>query len=436
MPLGCNPGQHLSRRALMKGTLSTGAGLAAAAAGLGGDVVLNWGGLTSQSAFAETVARQGKHCIYLFMNGGASQFETFDMKVGRPTGGVFRPINTNVPGSQICELMPQMAAQMDKIAVIRSMRTSEVDHPGGIYLMHTGYRPSANVRFPEVGAIVAKYQGREGTDLPNFIKIFGQSDAGAGFLGPKYMPFSLGANSELPTFSVSPLDKDREARRHEIRAFVEDRFARDHKAETARMHREAYEAARRLQSGLAAFKIDEEWEKNRELYGDSLFGKRCLMARKLVESGVPFVEVGQSSYDSHADNFAWHKGLVPPMEHAWAGLLTDLSQRGLLDKTLIIWAGEIGRTPSINNRAGRDHYVRSWTTALAGCGVKGGLMYGESDADGVDVKTNPVTEGDFFATIYSALGIDPKTENLAGVRPVPLAPFGSKVVSDLLNKPA
>jgi uncharacterized protein (DUF1501 family) len=152
----------------------------------------------------------------------------------------------------------------------------------------------------------------------------------------------------------------------------------------------------------------------------------------LVEAGVAFIEVGQSSYDSHADNFSWHKGLVPPMEHAWAGLMTDLAERGLLDKTLIIWAGEIGRTPSINNRAGRDHYVRCWSTALAGCGIKGGLVYGSSDEDGVEVKENPVTEGDFFATIYQALSIDPTTENYAGVRPIPLAPFHSKVVKELL----
>lgn len=199
------------------------------------------------------------------------------------------------------------------------------------------------------------------------------------------------------------------------------------------MHREAYEAARRLQHARGAFQIDEEWERCRGLYGDSAFGRRCLLARRLVEAGVPFVEVGQSSYDSHADNFSWHKGLVPPMEHAWAGLLTDLRERGLLERTLVVWAGEIGRTPNINNRAGRDHYVRCWSAALAGCGVKGGLVYGASDEDGVEVRDNPVSEGDLFATIYQALSIDPTTENLAGVRPVPLAPFGSRVVTDLLG---
>ena len=418
----CVPAEHLSRRALLKGTLGTAAG----------GVVMNWGGLTDTAAYAETARKQQKHCILLWMNGGASQFETFDMKVGRPTGGLFRPINTNLPGVEVCELMPKIAQQMDKLAVIRSMRTSEVDHPGGIYLMHTGYRPSANVRFPEVGSIVAKYQGREGSDLPNFIKVSSQGDAGAGFLGPKYHPFAIGSEGGLPPFSTSGMKPEDEARRHELRSFVEDRFLKDRNSETARMHRESYEAARRLQSARQAFDISGEWEKNRELYGDSAFGRRCLLARKLVESGVAFIEVGQSSYDSHADNFGWHKGLVPPMEHAWAGLLVDLQQRGLLDKTLVIWAGEIGRTPKINNRAGRDHYVRCWSTALAGCGIKGGVVYGASDQDGVEVKDNPVTEGDFFATIYHALSIDPKQENLAGVRPVPLAPFGSKVVNDLL----
>jgi len=418
----CNRSEHLSRRALLKGSV----------AAVGGGVVMNWGGLQN-AILAEQLKREKKHCILLWMNGGVSQFETLDMKPGRPTGGLFRPINTKVAGTQICELMPKMAQQLDKIAIIRSMRTSEVDHPGGIYLMHTGYRPSANVRFPEMGAVIAKYQGHDGADLPNFVKVSSQGDAGAGFLGPKYQPFGIGSEGTLPPFSISNMDSPTEAKRHELRAFVEDSFLADRKSDVARMHRESYEAARRLQTARGAFNIDSEWDQHRELYGDSVFGKRCLLARRLVEVGVPFIEVGQSSYDSHADNFSWHKGLVPPMEHAWAGLLMDLEQRGLLDKTLVVWTGEIGRTPSINNRAGRDHYVRSWSTALAGCGIKGGLVYGESDADGIDVKSNPVTEGDFFATIYSALSIDPKTENFAGVRPVPLAPFGSKVVSELLG---
>ncbi len=418
----CQPGEHLSRRMLLKGSLASAAGSS----------VLNWGGLAHSADSAEQTRRSSKRCILLWMNGGASQFETFDMKPQSRFGGPFRPISTNVAGTQVCELMPKMAQQMDKLCVIRSMRTSEVDHPGGIYLMHTGYRPVANVRFPEIGAIAAKYLGQEVSDLPSFVKISSNGDAGGGFLGPKYQPFNLNHDGNLPTFAKNGMDPAKESRRHELREFVEDLYARERQAETIRMHREAYAAARRLQNSLGVFKFSDEWEQNSELYGDSLVGRGCLLARRLVEAGVPFVEVGQSGWDTHADNFTGHKGLVPCMEHAWAGLLTDLQQRGLLDDTLVIWMGEIGRTPQINNRAGRDHYVRAWTTALAGGGVKGGLVYGSTDEDGMDVKDGMVTEGDFFATVYTALGIDPTAENFQGSRPIPLAPFGSKVVQELL----
>jgi hypothetical protein len=418
----CARGEHLSRRALLKGVCATSAGAA----------LLNWGHLFGSRAFAAEVEKKQKRCILLWMNGGASQFETFDMKVGRPTGGLFRPISTNVPGTQICELLPQMARQMDKLTVVRSMHTSQIDHPQGIHLMHTAYSEAANIRFPELGAVVAKFLGREDAALPAFIKIGSNGESGAGFLGPKFQPFSMGHDGNLPTFARSYLQPELERRRHELRAFVEDQFAAKSKVETARMHREAYESARRLQSALGTFRIDEEWTKYGERYGDSWFGRNCLLARRLVEAGVPFVEVGHSSYDTHADNFAGHKGLVPPMDQAWAALLTDLAERGLLESTLVVWMGEIGRTPQINNRAGRDHYVRAWSTALAGCGVKEGLVYGETDTDGHDVVSGKVTEGDFFATIYQALGIDPKTEHLAGSRPVPIAPFGSNVVKELL----
>lgn len=417
----CRPIDHISRRALLKGALATSAG----------GVLMNWGSLFGSAARAAEAVKEQKSCILIWLNGGASQFETFDMKVGRPTGGPLRPIQTRT-GAHICELMPKMAEQMDKIAVIRSMRTSQIDHPGGIHLMHTGYGPSANVRYPEIGAICAKFLGREQPDLPNFIKISSNGDSGAGFLGPNYQPFGLDHDGRLPPFAASTLDPKVEERRNELRNFVEESFAVDRKVEVARMHQEAYESVRRLQKTLKVFDVEQEWQKNRDLYGDSKIGRGCMLARRLVESGVAFVEVGQSGYDTHADNFAGHKGLVPPMEHAWAGLLTDLHQRGMLKNTLVVWMGEIGRTPTINNRSGRDHYVRAWTTVLAGARIRPGVVYGETDLDGKDVKDNPVTEGDFFATIYKALGMNPNKENYQGVRPIPLAPFGSKAVADLL----
>ncbi|MCO6457744.1 MAG: DUF1501 domain-containing protein [Pirellulaceae bacterium] len=413
---------HHSRRTMLKGLLAT----------AGGTAVMNWGGLFRSAAAADQVQRQGKRCILIWLNGGCSQFETFDMKVGRPTGGPFREIGTNLPGTKICELMPRIAERMDKLTVIRSMHTSQIDHPGGIYLMHTGYAPAANVRFPEIGAIVARYSGRPESDLPNFIKISSQGDAGSGFLGPRYQPFQLDQDGKLPPFSSSQLSAQAEGLRHELRDFLEAGFAARSAAEPARMHREAYEQARRLQHVRDVFQIDQQWERYREQYGDSKLGRRCLLARCLIEAGVSFVEVGQSGYDTHADNFSGHKALVPCMDQAWAGLLDDLEERGLLRDTLVVWMGEIGRTPNINNRSGRDHYVRCWSTALAGAGIKRGLVYGSTDEDGRDVRDSPVTEADFFATVYSALGINPAIENYSGVRPIPLAPFGHRVVADLL----
>ena len=418
----CPKHEHVDRRSLLKGVLATSAG----------GTIMNWGSLFGSQALAAEAKKKNKRCILIWLNGGCSQFETFDMKVGRENGGPFREIQTNLPGTRICELMPNIAKRMDKLTVIRSMRTSQIDHPGGIHLMHTGWSRAANVRFPEMGAIVAKYCGSPKSDLPDFVKISSNGNAGSGFLGPKYSPFQLGRDGNLPNFSQSRLAKDKEARRHALRNFMEENYAKEHKAETARMHRESYARSRRLQNVLKVFDTKAEWDKNREKYGDTKIGKRMMIARCLVEAGVAFVEVGQSGYDTHADNFTGHKALVPPMEHAWAALLDDLKERGLLDDTLVVWMGEIGRTPRINNRSGRDHYVRSWTSALAGGGVKGGLVYGESDQDGVDVKKNPVTEGDFFATIYTALGIDPEEENYSGVRPIPLAQFDHKVIKEIL----
>lgn len=414
--------EHFSRRSLLKGLFATTAGA----------TVANWGGLFASPARAAEVKKNQKRCILLWMNGGASQFETFDMKVGRKTGGPLRPISTNVAGTQVCEMLPKIAQQMDKLTVIRSMHTSQIDHPQGIHLMHTSYSEAANIRFPELGSVIAKYLGTEDAALPNFIKIGSNGDSGSGFLGPKYQPFTMGHDGRLPEFAQSHMESAKEERRNALRQFVEDQYTAKHRAETSQMHRAAYDSARRLQSALKTFKIDEEWKKYESLYGDSFFGRNCLLARQLVEAGVPFVEVGHSGYDTHADNFTGHKGLLPPMDQGWAALLSDLHERGLLKDTLVVWMGEIGRTPQINNRAGRDHYVRAWSTALAGGGVKGGYVHGETDKDGHDVVSGEVKEGDFFATIYHTLGIDPKAENFAGSRPVPIAPFGSQVVKEVL----
>lgn len=414
--------EHLSRRAFLKGALVTAGGVA----------VANWGGLTHSQSIAQEAARRNKRCILLWMNGGASQIDTFDMKPGRRTGGPFRPIQTNVPGVRICEYLPRLARMTDKLGIIRSMRTQSPDHPDGIYHMHTCYRQSERVPHPEIGAMVARYVGNPDADLPSFVRIGPTGNGGAGFLGPRYEPFSVGRDGRLPSFSDPLANPQAQQRRGDLLNFMEGEFTQQHRATPFEAHRLAEAQALRLMRARATFNITNEWPASRERYGNTDFGRNCFLARKLVEAGVSFVEVGQDNYDSHADNFVCHRGNMDVLDPAWSGLLQDLQDRRLLDDTLVVWMGEVGRTPYINNRAGRDHYIRAWTIVLAGGGIRGGQVYGATDPDGREVRDNPVSEGDLFATIYTALGVNPRVRHTIGTRPIWATPEGSTPIRALL----
>jgi hypothetical protein len=413
---------HLSRRALLKGAAVTGAGL----------VLPNWGGLAHARAAAEAAAKAKKRCILLWMNGGASQIDTFDMKPGRTTGGPFRPIQTKVNGLQVCEYLPKVGAMADKLAVIRSLKTASPDHPDGIYHMHTCYKMNERTPHPELGAVIAKYNGNPDADLPSFVRTGSTGNGGAGYLGPKYEPFGIDRTGRLPYFSTPYLKDEDEKKRAELFRTVESEFGEDHKAEPFESHRTAKERAWRLLRAKGVFDISKDWPKAKDRYGDTEFGRSCFMAKKLVDAGIPFVEVGQENYDSHGDNFVVHKACMQVLDPAWSALLADLADSGQLDSTLVIWMGEVGRTPQINNRAGRDHFISAWTVVLSGGGVKGGVVYGASDADGKTVKDNPVSEGDLFATIYNALGINHRAKHYWGVRPIWLTPEGAKPIKELL----
>jgi hypothetical protein len=415
--------EHLSRRAFLKGALVT----------AGGAAVANWGGLFHAEAAAQEATRRGKRCILLWMNGGASQIDTFDMKPGRSTGGPFRPISTNVPGIQICEYLPRLARMTDKLGIIRSMRTHSPDHPDGIYHMHTCYRQAERVPHPELGAMIARYAGNPDADLPNFVRVGPCGNAGAGFLGPRYEPFSVDRGGRLPYFTAPLVQPPAQQRRGELLDFMESEFARDHRATPFESHRLAEARAHRLMRARTAFDTTADWPAASARYGNTEFGRHCFLARKLIEAGVAFVEVGQDNYDSHADNFVCHRANMDVLDPAWTALLQDLQDRRLLDDTLVVWMGEVGRTPYINNRAGRDHYIRAWTIVLAGGGIRGGQVYGATDADGREVRDNPVSEGDLFATIYTALGVNPRVRHNIGTRPVWATPEGSAPVRALLG---
>lgn len=422
MNYNCPKHEHLSRRALLKGSLATTTGLA----------VANWGGLFNSHSIASEAQKHGKRCILLWMNGGASQIDTFDMKPGQGTGGPFREIKTKLPGYNVCEYLPKMAQQIEKLGIIRSMRTQSPDHPDGIYHMHTCYKQSERMPHPEIGAMIAKYLGKSDADLPSFVRMGPTGNAGAGYLGPQYEPFGIERTGNLPYFTSPYLPSANESRRNDLLRFMEAEHKKDNGAETYESHRIAKERSWRLLRAKSLFDISKDWPAHQELYGASDFGRGCFLARKLVEAGVPFVEIGQDNYDSHADNFICHKANMQILDPAWSGLLIDLERNGQLKDTLVVWMGEVGRTPQINNRIGRDHFIRGWTIVLAGGGIKGGVVYGSTVADGRDVRENPVSEGDLFATIYTALGVNPRAKHFVSTRPIWATPEGSKVVKDLL----
>jgi hypothetical protein len=421
----CTPAEHVSRRAFLKATLAT----------AGGAAVVNFGSLFHSRSIAAEVGKKAKHCILLWMNGGASQMDTFDMKPGTYNGGPFRPIQTKVSGLDVCEYLPKVGQHADKLAVLRSMKTTQPDHPDGIRSMHIGHKIEVNISHPEIGSIIAKFHGDPDADIPSCINLGGVGyggSGGAGFLGPKFQPFSVGRDGRLPYFTQNYLKPENEQRRNDLLRFMDSEFKAEHKADAFEAHRLAKEKSWKLLQAKGVFDTNAEWAKCKDLYGPTEFGRGCMMARRLVEAGVSFIEVGQENYDSHADNFTVHKATLGVLDPAWSGLMTDLKDRGLLDSTLIIWMGEVGRTPTINNRIGRDHYINGWTIVLAGCGIKGGTVYGATNPNGVGVKDNPVGEGDLFATIFTALGINPRAKHFVGPRPIPVAPEHSKIIQEIL----
>lgn len=420
----CNTGHHLNRRSLVKGLLTTAGGLA----------VANWGALTHSRTLAADAKRAGKRCIMLYMEGGVSQTDTFDMKPGRPTGGPFRPIPTNVTGIQVCEYLPMIATHADKLAIVRSMKTQSVDHGIGGYHMHTCYPSSQRFPHPEIGAMVAKYCENPDNDLPSFVKIgSGSGLYGAGYLGPQFEPFVVADDGKLPGFASPSVPADTQDRRGELLNFMEQRFAEQRPGEPFEAHRTSELRTLRLMKARKAFDVSAEWDKAKSRYGDSAFGRACFTALKLVEAGVPFVEASHQGYDSHNDNFPVHKANLQVLDPAWASLLQDLQDRGLLQDTLVVWTSEFGRTPAINFQAGRDHFGRAWTVVLAGGGIKGGQHFGASNRDGFEVQDNPVNEGDLFATMYKTLGINHRAKHFLGSRPIWATPEGAKPIKELLG---
>lgn len=424
----------------------------------------SWMPLLASEAAANP--QRKRSCILLWMSGGPSQIDTFDLKPGHANGGEFKEIETAVPGIRISEHLPKVAAWTKRMSIIRSMSTKEGDHSRATHLMHTGYVPQGPIQYPTLGSLLSKELGKTASDLPNFVSILSQrfispAAFGPGFLGSQYAPMLVGSNvfavnngneyiqidRTLQVENLRPpqhISIGQRDRRLELLQSVERGFQSDRPEVPIVSHSAAYDQAVRLMksASVETFGFADEPESIRERYGKTAFGQGCLLARRLVERGVPFIDVTLSNapsqnqflgWDSHQNNFQAVKALSEVLDTAWSALMEDLESRGLLESTLVVWMGEFGRTPVINGNGGRDHFPAAWSTVLAGGGIRGGQVIGKTSDDGMKVEERPVTESDLLGTICLALGLDPLAQNMSNVgRPIRLVDPKASPIQEIL----
>jgi hypothetical protein len=384
----------------------------------------------AMSSNADEMKKNNKSAILLWMGGGPSTMDIWDLKPKAPTGGPFRPISTT-GDVQICEHMPEMAKQMHNMAIVRSMSTREADHMRGRYYMHTGYVPNPSIEHPSYGAVLANQLDRDSLEIPQFVSIGGGS-VGAGFLGAQYNPFGVNSDGRIRNLDMKV--DERLLQRAYALDVLESNFINQKRGSLAKDHQSVLKQAFNLLTSeqMEAFKVAGEPEAVKERYGDNGFGKGCLMARRLVEVGVPFIEVNLGGWDNHQNIHPTLKdNKLPMLDKGMSALVEDLEQRGLLEDTAIIWMGEFSRTPRINGNAGRDHWARSWSIVVGGAGVNGGIAVGATNDDGTKVITDPYSSQDVMASVCKALGIPLSTTFTSNSgRPMKIANSG-KIIKEL-----
>jgi hypothetical protein len=361
--------------------------------------------------------------IFLWLAGGPSQLETFDPHPGKKIAGETIAIKTAVPGIQIAKGYEQLAERLGDVALLRSLVSKEGDHERGTYVLKTGYRPNPTVVHPSIGAICCHQLAVGEAELPRHIAILpGQWPSVGGLLGKQYDAFrTYDPANKVPSI-VAQVPEKRFQRRLEDLAVVENAFARGRSRQAqATLHQRSVDGARRMMSSeqVKAFDVGLEPAELRKAYGDTPFGRGCLAARRLIEVGVRCVEVTLQGWDSHTNNHETHRNLAQTLDPALSSLLTDLRQRDLLKKTIVLCGGEFGRTPQINPAAGRDHWPHGFTMLLAGGRLRSGIALGETDPEGGREVAQPYQVADLHATVLKALGIDPHHEELAPIgRPI------------------
>jgi hypothetical protein len=422
----CRPGEHQWSR---RQWLGTAAGSALSLTGLGG---------LAHPLLAEELRARDKQVLFVWIDGGMSQFESWDPKPNTQFGGPFRAIPTSLPGVHISELMPRTAKQMQHLAVVRSLHTQDNSHSAGVPRILRGDPKNRGVTYPYFGSAVARLMGPGQSQLPPYVWIKpgsgGFKHEAAGFLGPRYGALAFG-DGQPPENLVRPdslPDADADLRSR-IRAFANAQYAMGRRSENSEASSYVYEMADTLMARRDLFDATKVDPADTERYGRHEFGRHMLLARRMLEAGVRLVQVTSYGWDTHGDNFNGHASLMPRFDQAFAAMIEDLQQRGMLGHVLVLCLSEFGRTPKINGHVGRDHWPESWSLAMAGTGLKAGTVVGATNDLGTAVATDEYDIGHMFHTWFQALGIDSRSVEYDNAgQPLPIAHDDCAPVSELL----
>jgi hypothetical protein len=421
----CGTAEHGIARRQFLGT-SLGAGMLA---GLG---------IFGRPATAAALLKDQKRVVVFNMHGGLSQLESWDPKPGTPTGGPFRAIPTSVPGIHISELLPHTAKQMHHLSIVRSINTKEDDHGKGAYKMLTGRDQTPAADYPMIGAVMAKCLETPSNSLPGHISITPGGGGGRGndaaYLGPRYSSITLG-NGKPPQNSSRPEDISDAAdiARQEFRRKANEKFLSRRRTAMTDAYVGSYEQALELMRQREVFDVSKEPEADHDRYGKYDFGRHCLLARRLLEKGVSFVQVSHSNYDTHNENFDFHLEQVGEFDRPFATLVADLADRGMLDSTLIIVLSEFGRTPHINLYYGRDHWSAAWSICVGGGKIARGGVIGKTNEHGTAVVDKQVNHANLFHTYLNALGLDSTGKFEVAGREMPMADPAFGKIAELLT---
>ena len=424
----CDSPEHtMARRKFLAGMAASAAGSMAGGLGI-------FGG----RAAAGQLQQDQKRVVVFFMHGGLSQLESWDPKPGTDTGGPFRSIETSVPGIRISELLPSVAKQMHHLCLVRGVNTSEDDHGKGQYYVMTGRRQSPAADYPTLGAVCARTMAPEEAAMPGHIVLLPWGGGGRGsdsaYLGPKYSSIRLGGG-QPPQHTTRPgqVTESMDAARHDFRRRVNERFLSRRRTAVTEAYTYSYEQALRLMKQKDVFDVSKEPKKDFERYGQTELGRQCLMARRLLEKGATYLQVWHSNYDTHNENFNFHIEQLGEFDLAFAALVADLHDRGMLESTLIVVNSEFGRTPNINHLYGRDHWSHAWSVVMAGARVHRGAAYGKTNDRGTEVVDGQVDSANLFHTYLQAVGVDSTDSFEVEGREMPIADPASKVIKPILT---